>query len=72
MNDKSEVLNTSEAMDLLSKDPASLPRGQRHVVRVLDRLFQQRKPPFSQRQLDAWMSENVTLTWPEEGEPVDG
>ena len=65
MNDNTEILSTAEAMTLLSKDPVGLPRGQRHVVRILDRLFQQRRPPFTQPQLDQWAAENVTWHFPE-------
>ena len=66
MNDNTEILSTAEAMTLLSKDPVGLPRGQRHVVRILDRLFQQRRPPFTQPQLDQWAAENLVCTWPKE------
>lgn len=61
-------MKTAQAMELLMREPTELDHAERQQVAELERLFRERRPPFTQRALDRWLSTVFTpITLSDEG-----
>ena len=61
-------MKTAQAMELLMREPTELDHAERQQVVELERLFRERRPQFTQRALDRWLSTVFTqITLSDEG-----
>jgi hypothetical protein len=52
-------MTTAEGMELLMKEPGERTAAEAEQAKVLERLSQKRKPPFTQAALDNWLDDVI-------------